>query len=216
MSCIRSNCFFIIFTNSLYEMKKNILLILLIYSLASCQIGNRADLLLLEDGKELFFQSQYNKALVPLRKSTRINPGNDIAIAYLGFCHYHLGNLSTALIYFNQSLKLNDRNNIALFGKSLILWNMEDRLNAYVIFDSVSKINPQHNKVFYYMAQAELYFGDTLLGEQSLKKAIQNAEDYTEPYYLLASIYLKKGDYSMADSLIQIAFSKKSALLKMP
>lgn len=197
-------------------MKKIILLIFLIYFFTSCQSGKRADLILLESGKELFFYSQYEKALLPLQKSARINPRNDVTIAYLGFCQYHLDDMSTALIYFNQSLKLNDRNNIALFGKSLILWNMEDRLNAYEIFDSVGKINPNHDKVFYFKAQAELYFGDTLSGEQSLKKAIQNAEYYTEPYYLLASIYLKNGAYTKADSLIQIASSKKKELLKMP
>lgn len=197
-------------------MKKIILLIFLIPFLTSCESGKRADLQLLEDGKELFFQYQYEKALLPLQKSARLNPRNDVAIAYLGFCQYHLSNMSTALIYFDQSIKLNSRNNIALFGKSLVLWNMDDRLGAYVIFDSVSKINPLHDKVFYYKAQAELYFGDTLSGEKSLKKAIKNAEAYTEPYYLLASIYFTKNLHSKADSLILIASAKKTELLKMP
>ncbi|NPD45185.1 MULTISPECIES: tetratricopeptide repeat protein [unclassified Lentimicrobium] len=195
-------------------MKKTILLISLFFTLASCQTGMRADLILLENGKELFFQAQYQKALIPLQKSARINPRNDVAIAYLGYCQYYLDDWSTALIYFNQSLKLNTRNNIALFGKSLILWNMDDRLNAYLIFDSVGKINPNHDKVFYYKAQAELYFGDTLSSEKSLKKAINNAQDYSEPYYLLASIYFKKGLHSKADSIIRIASSKKEKLLK--
>lgn len=197
-------------------MKKIILLLFLAYLLASCQSGKRADLLLLEEGKALFFQSQYNKALKPLQKSARINPRNDVTIAYLGFCHYHMGDRSDALIYFNQSLKLNARNNIALFGKSLILWDMDEQLYAYEIFDSVSKINPNHDKVFYYKAQAELYFGDTLFSEKSLKQAINNAQDYSKPYYLLASIYLKKGLHSKADSLIRMASSKKEELLKQP
>ena len=197
-------------------MKKIIFIILLFYFSTSCESGKRADLLLLEDGKELFFQSQYKKAIIPLQKSARLNPKNDVTIAYLGFCQYHLDNTSTGLIYFNQSLKLNARNNIALFGKSLILWNMDDHLNAYVLFDSVGKINPNHDKVFYFKAQAELYFGDTLSGVQNLKKAIQNAEDYTESYYLLASIYLVKGKQNKADSLIKIASSKKIELLKIP
>ncbi len=197
-------------------MKRIVLLIIHIYLLASCDSGRRADLILLEDGKELFFQSQYHEAIIPLQKSARINPRNDVTIAYLGFCQYRLGKMSPALIYFNQSLKLNSRNNIALFGKSLILWDMDDQLNAYEIFDSVAKINPKHDKVFYYKAQAELFFGDTLSSKQSLKRAINNATGYTEPYYLLASIYLKNGEHSLADSLINLASSKKIELTKLP
>jgi len=181
---------------------------------SSCSQSGRADLDLLMSGKDSFFQEKYQQALRDFQKSARINPRNDVSIAYIGFCYYHLKQTSPALSNFNKALSLNPRNNIALFGKSLVIWDMGEYLDAYLLFDSVSNINPKHDKAFYYKAMANLKFHDTTQAINNLTYAIKNAPNYAEPYYLLSSIYLKEKQQTIADSLLKLATENKRSIRK--
>lgn len=184
--------------------------------LVACTDRTRQDLVLLNEGKKLFFDSQFLGAKNLFEESSKINPRNDVSLAYLGFCNYHLENYSDAIIQFNKSLKLNATNNIALFGKSLVLLNMDELLGSYILLDSVCKINPTHDKAFYYKASVELKLGDTLNALKNIETAIHNAENYVEPYYLLSSIYLNQNLEKKADSLLLIARKKKIEMLESP
>ncbi|NOR87378.1 MAG: hypothetical protein GQ527_07200 [Bacteroidales bacterium] len=191
-------------------------LILFIMLFISCKDSRRVDLDLMETGKELFFNKDFDQALLYFQKSARMNPRNDVSISYIGFCYYHISEPAPALTNFNKALRLNPSNNIALFGKSLLIWEMDDYLGAYILLDSVTNLNPKHDKAYYYKALASLQFGDTNHAIKSLEIAIENASDYPEPYYLLSSILLNKGQQIVADSLVKLASNKKVQLLNSP
>lgn len=182
----------------------------------SCISSEKNDLIQLKKGKEYFFDKNYLKAKEHFINAAKLNPKNDVAIAYAGFCDYYLYHLPSAVMTFDRSLKMNPSNNIALFGKSLVLIEFEDYLGSYILLDSVCDINPKHDKAFYYKASIELLFGDTNSALRNLNIAMRNADDYMEPYYLTSSIYLNLKNEQLADSLLLLANEKKTTLLDSP
>ncbi len=193
-----------------------VLLIFMTMGIYSCESTKRKDLILLEEGKGLFFDQNYLSALEKFEKASKLNPKNDVASAYTGFCSLYLKDFTKALNAFNKSLSFNPHNNIALFGKGLWMYQMEDFGNAMILFDSVGNINPLHDKVFYYKALLLIKLNDTLGAQNQLNQAIANAPDYAEPYYLLASLYLAQHQKTTADSLIYLASVSRKNILSSP
>lgn len=171
--------------------------------------NSRKDIEFVEQGKILFLEGEYAKAIPYFSKAIKRNTRNDEAHAYRGFCQYSLENYSDALVDFANALERNPSNGTALFGQACIRWNLEDYNQAFLEFNHLLQINPDHDKAYFYRGRAYLYQRDTIRALNDLSTAIEKDSCFIDTYYLLSSVLMAQKKYEQADKYLEFALKCK-------
>jgi len=140
-----------------------------------------------------------------LRKTIRLNPGNDKAYAELGRIYYDVGYFKKAYDAFKKAIESNPGNDAAYVGLGWVYHDLWQTRNDEACFKKAIEVNPGNDAA--YVGLGWLYHerGQFDKSEEFLKKAIALNPGNDKAYFELGSLYYTFERPEKAEKLFQKA-----------
>jgi tetratricopeptide (TPR) repeat protein len=176
-----------------------------------------------KEGKELFQEKEYSKALPLFREVAKKNPYFTPARMYIGICSVILGHYDEAAENFREAVRNRPDLAEAHFGLGVAYGNLKRHKEAIVALTQAIRINPSLASAYFRMGLEHAYLGDIWQSIEALKEAVRIDPDYAQAHHALGIMYLlmenlnsalneykvlKKLDQKLADSLFDLIYEE--------
>jgi spermidine synthase len=128
---------------------------------------------------------------------------------YMGFHCLNNNMNDDALKYFTETIKFDPENAAAHFNMGYLLFKQQRFLAAATHFEKVLQINPSDPQASDFLKKTKTILSKFDLLLTGLKKKAENNPNDHLPYYSLATVYMKMGDFPNA-----ILFNNKALSIK--
>lgn len=112
-----------------------------------------------EQGLELFNKSDYERALLALKKSIEISPDYVEALYQTGLTLFETRKYEEAVQFYNEALEVNRENSQIWNSKGLALLEMEEYSEALDAYNTSIEINPEDAEPWFKQAEILKNFG---------------------------------------------------------
>lgn len=150
--------------------------------------------------------SDYNNAIIYLKKYLATDPNNIEIIGTLADCYSHLKNYKEAEKYYLQALKLEPEQPTLNNNYAYMLTNKKERLHDALRFSEIAlKQEPDNGAYLDTYAWVHFKMGNYEKAKEYLEKALLSGFENSELYEHLYEVNLKLGFYNEAYKYLQKA-----------
>ena len=157
-------------------------------------------------GRIYYQENRFDHAAAQFQKVLRLEPRNYKAYDNLGLCHQALGNPEQATRHFLAAIQIVETDHPEYdwpyANLASLLIDQGDPQRAYEAAGTAARRNPYSARNFYLGGKALTNLGRHEDARRWLERSAQLDPTYSEPVYLLITVYRRLGDAASAEQAI--------------
>jgi len=190
--------------------------LLLGYFLASTPVVAKADVLLvqvnnselkslLEDGKRLVDNKDYNGAIAVYQQAAKLDPRNARIYAGIGYLYTQQGNFSLALDAYRRAIAINPNNSDFYYAVGYIKSSTRDNNGAKEAYRRAIQLNRNNVNAYLGLGVSQTTLGDYQAAMWAYEQAINLDKNNPRTYELIGSMFKQRRQKTQANKVLRKA-----------
>lgn len=159
-------------------------------------------------GQVLMQKQKFDEAIEAFRRALELSPDHTSSLFGLAHAYRETDRPDEALVGFKRLLQLNPSDSKAALSAAKIYVEKEELATARGILEKAAETANIPPILWNQLGEIQVLEGDTTSGEASFRRAMEEGDDFAQPYFNLAVIYEEKGLLNEAISAYEDAIER--------